>query len=369
MAYLNTLNDYQNMLGKLQRLNFKKIKIDYDLPHDYVVSKFFELGYYPKYNAYNETYQCCCPMCREGESFGLSKRCYYLPDKNLIYCHNCGWSSKPYKWVKTLTGFSDQEIQNEVEEGDFDILENLDFTNVKKTVVSGSLPDDSINLSDPSQLEFYKNDKRVTDALQYIKNRKLDTAVNRPDTYYISLKDKIHKNRLILPFKDDKGKIVFYQSRKLFGWDDKANYISKLGCEKTVCGLDKISSDIDSIFLFEGPIDSFFVRNGVGIGGITKGHQIYTETQKQQLDRLMFFDKIWVLDSQWIDKTSRQKTKNLIESGEKVFFWPEKYGNTYKDINEMCVAFNLNEISPTFIKENSFSGREAILKYSLMFSR
>ena len=49
------------------------------LPEDFVILKFFELGFYPKYNKFNNVYQCSCPICREGKSLGKKRRCYYIP--------------------------------------------------------------------------------------------------------------------------------------------------------------------------------------------------------------------------------------------------------------------------------------------------
>lgn len=308
-------------------------------------------------------------MCREGESFGLSKRCYYIPDKELIYCHNCGWSSKPFKWVKELSDLDDEDIQREVEAGEFDALETFNFE--EKIIKSNeeSLPEDCVNLFDPIQLVYYRKEDRIVKALEYINERRLNVARNKPDALYMSLKDHTHKNRLVIPFKDDKGKIVHYQSRKIFDWDDKPKYTSKLLSEKTICGLDKIDESLDALFFFEGPIDSFFIKNGVGVGGISEGNNLLTPRQQEQLERFKFFDKIWFLDSQWLDNTSRKKTEILLKQNQKVFLWPEKYGKLYKDLNEMCVKNKLNEISPKFVKENSFQGKEAVLKYAMMSNR
>jgi hypothetical protein len=79
------------------------------------------------------------------------------------------------------------------------------------------------------------------------------------------------------------------------------------------------------------------------------------------------FDKIWCLDSQWLDKTSRDKTISLLEMGECVFIWPKKWGEQYKDLNELCIDKKLDQISPTFIKNNSQCGKSAILMLKMMF--
>lgn len=286
-----------------------------------------------------------------------------------MYCHNCGHGWSPYNWISEVGGLTYEEIWNEIEENEFDALEKIDLDAPEIQVKSASLPEDSINLFDPTQLVYWMNDDRIKTVLKYITDRRLSRAKNRPDALYISFKDRVHKNRLIFPFKDEKGKILFYQSRKIFDWDDKPKYISKVDADKTVCGMDKIDTDLDSIFIFEGPVDSFFVRNGTAVGGISKGAHSLTPTQRDQYNTLKFFNKIWCLDSQWLDETSRVKTELLISQGETVFLWPEKYGTLYKDLNELCVANGLNEVSPKFIKENSHSGVAASMKFKLMLAK
>lgn len=233
-----------------------------------------------------------------------------------------------------------------------------------------TLPEDSINLFDKIQVDYHINGVNgniIRETLEYIERRRLNTAINRPDALYISLKDKFQGNRLVIPFKDESGKIVFYQTRRIFGWDDKPNYLSKPISDKTLYGIDKIYPNRDEIFLFEGPIDSFFVKNGIGVAGINTGHLKLTVTQQKQMDLLRLYKKIWVLDSQWLDKTSREKTLSLLEDGETVFIWPKRFGIKYKDFNEMCVDKELDEISPVFIKDNSTHGVSAVLKYKIMF--
>lgn len=302
----------------------------------------------------------------EGKSWGKKKRCFYIPQNDNIYCHNCGWSSKPYKWIREVSNASYDEIWSEVKSESYDFVETVNLEESTEIVNIPSLPEDSINLFDPMQVKFYKNNKKVQYAVKYIKDRKLDVALNKPDAFYISLKDYTHKNRLIIPFKDDTGQIIFYQSRKLFESDDYGNYLSKVGGDKSLSGMDKISEKISDVFLFEGPLDSFFVKNGLGLGGINRGEYAYTPTQQAQIDSLSFFGKIWVLDSQWIDETAREKTETLIGMGEKVFIWPENLGKKFKDFNEMCLSLNITGVSPKFIQKNSCRGISATVKMKLI---
>ena len=125
----------------------------------------------------------------------------------------------------------------------------------------------------------------------------------------------------------------------------------------------------DTIYMFEGPIDSCFVKNGIGVAGINDGLLSFNPKQEDQLRGFKLFDKIWCLDSQYIDKTSREKTLKLLENGEKVFIWPEKIGKKYKDFNEMCIDKKIDQIPVNFIKKNSQCGTSAILKFKIMFNK
>ena len=340
------------------------------LPEDYIVEQFFQYSHQPKRNRYNNTYQASCVICREGSgsSFGKKKRCYYIPKNDNIFCHNCGWSGKPFTWIRQVSGKTDTEIIAEVEEytGECDILPIIDVPIVRK--VTEKLPKDSINLSDSQQLKFYGANPIVSACLHLIRSRRLDTAVNRPDNLYLSLTDPVHKNRLVLPFKTEYGDIEFYQSRTILPSDNKTRpkYVSRINAEKTLFNIDKVTNDISSVFVFEGPINAFFTKNSVAVAGITEnGSATFTEKQQKQVDTtLKWLDKIWVLDSQWIDTASRKKSETLLLNGEKVFIWPEKFGKQFKDFNDICIKCKIDEISAEFIQKNSFAGLEGIIKLS-----
>ena len=350
-------------------LSSKKTSEDFNfnLPIDYVVSKFYEFGYKVKHNTYTNTYNCCCPICREGKSWGKKRRCYYLPTEDRIICHNCGRDYPTYKWIREVSGWTHAQLRDSLEQDAYDVV---DFGNHDvKGIQMPTLPEDSINLFDPIQVEYFKNNSIVRAALDYIKLRRLDSAINRPDELYISLKDKFQPNRLVIPFKDDHNKIIFYQTRKILDWDDKPDYLSKANADKSLYGIDNIDERLDTVFLFEGPIDAFFMRNGIGVAGINTGHRNLTEVQKSQMYSLSLFDKIWVLDSQWLDKTARDKTYSLLMDGATVFTWPKKFGCRFKDLNELCVYCGIDEIPESFIKSNSKCGNVEALRFMMEISK
>lgn len=329
-----------------------------ELPEDYVTRKFYSLGHNPTYHKNNGSYNCGCPICHEGKSWGKKSRCWWLPDQNLIYCFNCGKGYTPYFWIKEAGSLSFHDIKREVLGGDYNIV-NLDKEEeeliAKEKNDDLGVPYDCVNL-----LEFLdgSSDSVIHKAVKYLKDRGLDKAVNRPDKIYLSHKDYTHKDRIIFPFFDGWGKVPFFQSRAFGGTDneimEQVRYLSKVGAEKSVFNLDKVRGDIDDIYVFEGPIDACFMKNGVAVAGVSVGDkQDLTDLQRSQLAAFTLTHRIvWVLDSQILDKTSEEKTHKLLAQGECVFIWPKEIGEKYKDFNEWAKGEGLNEIPVEVVKSN-----------------
>jgi hypothetical protein len=312
------------------------------IPTQYVLNKFFSYSIEPQYRKYDNTYNAACPVCREGRSLGKKKRLFFYPESNTFHCFNCSKTWSAFSWITNVCGISKDEMDSE-------ILTNDNFVNIDKRLIGvlsqkkkelPDLPFDSINLFDKIQVEFYKTNLHFKLALSYIKSRRLDVAVNRPSNLYISLSDFIHKNRLCLPFYNRNKKVDFYQTRSLDNTNPK--YLGKSGYDKTIFNLDKIDVDYPYIFIFEGPIDSMFVKNGVAVAGLS-----LTKSQSIQLSEFPLHKRIWVLDNPSMDESSKIKIKELIDRGETIFKWP--LGMSYKDFNEMAMFEELNEINTELI--------------------
>lgn len=304
------------------------------IPESFLLKKFYAYSYNPSYKKGEGNYNAGCPICREGKSFGKRKRLFFYPKTQTFYCFNCSKSWNAFSWLQEVTNSSYDELKSEILDQEYSNEVIIQEKQKSYTSKRTDLPNDSINICEDSQLFYFKDNFYVKKALSYLKERKLDTAVNRCKSFYISLSDFIHKNRLCIPFYENK-KVVFYQTRSLD--DTHPKYLSKSGSDKTIFNIDNVDIDLDYIFLTEGPIDSMFIKNGVGLAGIS-----ITDYQTKQLSPFIFHKKIWILDNPNIDDTARQKTKELIEKKENVFMWP--LGCRYKDLNEWCVKENINEI-------------------------
>ena len=330
------------------------------VPESFVVNKFYQFVGGPKHNKHQHTYNGSCPICREGASWLKKKRCYYLPKKNVVCCHNCGWYGAPFKWIKEVGNYSITDLIKEIKSFDDAVVEFKEVKQKKKQ--TEALPSDSINLFDEIECKYWVDNFVFKKSCDIIKQRRLNTAINRPSALYLSLTDPVHKNRITIPFYDASKSVVFYQSRKVLDTDTRPKYLSKVGDEKSLFGVDNINMDLDTVFITEGPIDAFFVKNGIAVAGITQSANLnFTDKQEEQLKEFFLYKKIWILDNQHLDKTSRDKTKKLLELGHTVFIWPDK---TFKDLNDLCMDKKINEVETSFIMQNSYTRLKGMLKLS-----
>lgn len=329
------------------------------LNEDYIVSKFYQYAGYPKYNRLSRSYYGGCPTCREGSSWGKKRRLYYVVKKNLLFCHNCGLNLRPMKWIMSVSGMNYAEIMKESKGFIPDEHKIAQERKEPATVTEiPSLPEDSINLCDTNQIDFYKDNEVVQKALSVIRARRLDSAINKPQTFWISLTDRVHRNRLIIPFYDVNNKIVHYQSRTIIEQKKITlpKYLSKSNSEKTLFGINNVSDKHKRIFITEGPLDACFLRNGIAVAGINEGRgEPLTGRQKEQLRMFPTHEIVWVLDNQLTDIASRKKTDMLLKQGYSVFLWPKEL-KKFKDINELCIAQKLNSIEEKFILKHIGTG-------------
>lgn len=335
------------------------------LPQDYVEQYVYQYAGYVK-NRSDGRLNGGCPICMEGESWGRKRRFWYDPRKegngNTVKCWNCGHNSNSAGFIMEVAGLTFREIMDEVKEYDIvpnELKKENKFNDIAAfTFEVPDLPDDAINLFDESQVNYYSDHEIVKKALSEIKKRRIDKAINRPDKLFLSLDDYTHKNRLIIPYYVDR-EPIWYQSRKLLD-DDSEKYLSKSGSSRPIFNFDKIDPNFYYIFVFEGAIDSMFIKNGTCVSGITDDKDsefIFTKLQKKQLARFPMHEIIFVLDSPYLDETADHKKDALLNMGYKVFNWPEKLGMKYKDMNELTVKGKIDAIKPDFIIDNVYENR------------
>ncbi len=279
-----------------------------------------------------------------------------------MFCHNCNKSWTPYWWIKEVTGMSFKEIKQDI----FDYTgEDLQFELVRSnSLVEESafelpeLPGECVNLNNIQQMKYYKDNFIVKKAKKYCEERRLFTAINSPKHLYVCIKDAYHNNRLIIPYLGNNNKIDCYVSRSLLDNDKRAKYLIKFNSDKPIFNFDKIDNDFPYIFLFEGQIDSMFVKNGVAISGIH-----LTNNQEKLVDSVYpFHKKIWMFDNYRNEGPQvREKIVQKLKSGETVFLYDGEFSD-YKDLNDYCTKKEKDFVNPSLILDSSYFGGKGVLR-------
>lgn len=333
-----------------------------ELNQEFLIETFYSYCKRPLHKKYQNVFNAECPVCKEGKSAGRSRRLFYFPHKQYFFCHNCSKSWKPLEWVKEVTALTFPEIIKKNNEKSGEVYQSIQRYNkvAVETDITAipDLPENSIDITNSAQIEFYKDNKFVKLALEYCESRRLLTATNSCRKFYLSLEDRVHKNRLVIPFYGDNNKIVCYQTRALTP-NQFPKYLTKFG-EKELFGLNNIDVSVPYVFVFEGPIDSMFVKNGVAMASLSP-----TEKQLQQLNNLIGYQQIYVFDNDKNNKQTAKKIEKYIKDGKTVFIWPREFCK-FKDFNEVCCNLNLNEIPWKFVVKNSAKGSEALIKQKLL---
>lgn len=328
-----------------------------DLPQSYIIDKFYSVS--TNIRETSKYINGCCPACNEGDNWGKKTRLFYFKNDDYLYCHNCQTSWTPYFWIKDVCGLTFKEIKKELEGYTFDFKYKLLLDQQEEKIFDlPVLPGECVNLKDNLQLNYFSKHKIINIAKKYCENRRLFSAINSPKTFYCCINDKFHGNRLIIPYFDDKGKIECYSSRKLLDNDVKAKYLLKFGSKKPIFNLSQIDEDYPYIFLFEGQIDSMFVKNGVAVSGT----KLTVEQEQVITNRFPFHNKIWVLDNFRFEKKEVIRTiKEKMVNNEPVFLYDGEFSD-FKDLNNYCIKKEQDFINPDLLINGSYCGEKNLIK-------
>jgi hypothetical protein len=328
-----------------------------EIPETYFESKLFEHVGFAK-RQLNGNVLGCCPFCMEDSSWGKKKRFYYYADTKICKCFNCGKYCDQINFLKEMEDLPFVDLIKEIKDNGGEFMSpNRDWhvpAEFFKEPKGVELPEDSIDLLDGSQSEFYKGDYYVNKALDTIQERRLDTAKNR-GSLFLSRNDFIHKNRIIIPFRDELQRLNFFQSRAQNSKHmDIGKYLSATNGKKTFYGIDKLDSSSKNVFVIEGPLDCFFVENSIGGGGIK-----FNNAQNNILESLeILYDVIYCLDNDFDNNDVVKVYMRYIKEGKKVFLWGGEFSK-YKDFNEYAIAKEIDIIEPEEILKHTHSGSEA----------
>ena len=260
----------------------------------------------------SETLQGTCPFCNATEAFK------FLENKTWMFlCHDC---QRYMNFEKT--GIKDEPYISTSNNINYDSLLRLCKL---------------VNLLEPShKFRRYCEYRKIPLDRVYYTDR-FDELSRYAETPVAD------KERLILPFFDEEGKLFAVQGRSLD--KDQIRYITLLfNKEKPkLFGLERADTTRD-FFVVEGPIDSFFVNNCIAMAGSDVSLNKYLS------------NAIICYDNEPRSNEIVSKMRKSLDEGYRIVIWPDSIKQ--KDINEMVLnGIDVNDI----IQNNIYSGLSGTL--------
>lgn len=300
-----------------------------------------------------------CPLCND-----YKKRMYLKEYNNLflVYCHNCGYSH-------SLEVFLKNNFEEEYRKLKKYIIDSLcDRSAFKKSfkqdVHIKTMSDEQINTKLREYIKMVSFsigeeqsnthlEKFRAISIKYLTDRRIPEPIFKdfvcihagPLAGYVGIpffdeskKNLIHvQGRLVISKKDKK------QSKYMFLKDLEYNIELE---NKPIWGQWRVKED-NPVIICEGTLDACAFENGVATCGATLSESFIRNVQKKYKNR------IWCVDSYWLDTAGRDLTRRLVKFGESCFIIPH-FMIQHKDANDLIKTEfkDFSYIPVDFVKQN-----------------
>lgn len=297
-------------------------------------------------------YNFSCPFCGDSKQKSSKARGYfYERDARYWYhCHNCMYHSSFVNVLQQLdhTLYSDylaENLVNKKEEiwhvpkvnfdTDFALKELRKLSKISQ-------------LSDNHPGKKYVVARRIPvvyhSLFRWCPNFMTWTNILKPNKFS---EEALYydEGRILIPFFDEKNTFFAYQGRAISDTEQRYIMLVLNYDIPAIFGLNTVDFNED-VFVFEGPIDSTFVKNSLAMGG----GDISQLTKVADVDRYII-----VYDNEPHSKETKKKINQAINYGYRVCIW----SNTIKekDVNEMVLRGE-KDIEGV-IRSNVYSGMKA----------
>ena len=293
-----------------------------------------------------------CPYCGDSQKYKNKCRGYLFQKKNdfIFKCHNCGVGRTLANFLKDQdANLHDQYVLERYKEGltgKGSNTPNPVFNIPKPKFRSKDICSELTKVSDLNKEHFargYLLGRGMTDLSKfYFCPNFVEWTNKHKKTFDKSMKDE---PRVIIPLRDEKGRLFGYQGRAL-NVNSKLRYITVMLDEdaQKIYGLDKIDSSKD-VYVTEGPFDSTFLRNSIAMCG--------SDVDLRGYD----YQFVYVYDNEPRNRQIVDKISATAEKGHKVVIFPKEV--IEKDLNDMVLA---GRDVQKLVESNTYSGLEAKLK-------
>ena len=296
-----------------------------------------------------------CPYCGDSKKNKNKTRGYIFSVKgdHVFKCHNCGITRSFSNFLKDhVPHVYDEYVMERYKEGT--IGKNVPKPDLTQFISKPKFEKKTIDLKPLSCLNnFHVAKKYILD--RGIPENKLDRLYYCPNfkewtnTQKHTFSDTTNdEERIIIPLNDTDGNLIGFQGRSLSP-KAKMRYITVMLNEDApkLYGLDHINKN-ETIYIVEGPLDSFFLENSVAMCG-----------SDVDIRSFGWSDYIWVYDNEPRSRQITDKISKSIDAGDAVVIWPRSIKE--KDLNDMVTSgINVKNV----IQSNVYQGLKAKLQLS-----
>ena len=296
-----------------------------------------------------------CPYCGDSKKNKTKTRGYIFSVKgdHVYKCHNCGITRSFSNFLKdNAPHVYDEYVMERYKEGT--IGKNVPKPDLTQFISKPKFEKKTIDLEPLSCLNNFHVAKKYIlgrgipenklDRLYYCPNFKEWTNTQK-QTFSDTTNDE---ERIIIPLNDTDGNLIGFQGRSLSP-NAKMRYITVMLNEDApkLYGLDHINKN-ETIYIVEGPLDSFFLENAVAMCG-----------SDVDIRSFGWSDYIWVYDNEPRSRQITDKISKSIDAGDSVVIWPRSIKE--KDLNDMVTSgINVKNV----IQSNVYQGLKAKLQLS-----
>ena len=289
-------------------------------------------------------YQFRCPICGDSQKSKSKKRGYILKKKKpwMYFCHNCYYKKPVGAWLKEFYPAYYKDYYSEI----------LRTKNTKQKPLP-KVENPKIRKKSPEK-NHTKHFVPITKGSSDLFNLAINLCMKRniPNevwSKWFVATGGMYRNRLIIPFFDNHGKIYYYQGRSLLA-NMTPKYLSRAGDYISVYNYYHADKSLP-VPILEGPIDSIFVENSVAVTGV----KIDDERLKDFPNKRFLID----YDGEGKQNKTKKKAIELLTRGEYVFCW-KRFMKEYKlpkrdkwDVNDVLMflkkdSFTYSELEPFF---------------------
>lgn len=271
----------------------------------------------------------------------------------LVYkCHNCGVGRSFGNFLKeNATELYDEYVMERYKAG---------LTGKGRNVADPDFKISKPKFKKKGKLQSIEQLNNQHPAVGYLLGRKIpqkywgslfytDEFFKWVDTQKPTFKDvKKDHPRIIIPFIDTNGEWFGFQGRSLKPLDPMRYITIMLDESKTkIFGLDRVDFQ-KTVYITEGPFDSFYIDNAIAMAGADVDWNILKDREV-----------VFVYDNERRNPQIIKRMENVIDKGYEIVIWPTSLQE--KDLNDMFIA---GHDVQSLVEFNTYIGLEAKIKLS-----